>query len=111
MKFLPPVLPPIFSLLVLSAAGGSAAQAQDPVSRGQTLVAEFCASCHAVGPRGKSRHPGAPPFRMLGRSIDLDEFPRTLERGITSGHPDMSDFKFSDDDARAVRAYLRVIQQ
>jgi mono/diheme cytochrome c family protein len=106
MKF----LLPIFSLLVVLAAGGSA-QAQDPVSHGQTLVAEFCASCHAVGPRGKSRHPGAPPFRLLGRSIDLDEFPRVLERGITSGHPDMPDFKFSHDDARAVRAYLQVIQQ
>jgi|SRR5215510_2198812 len=106
MKF----LPPIFSLIATLAASGSA-QAQDPVSRGQTLVAEFCATCHAVGPRGMSRHAGAPPFRTLGRSIDLDEFPRALERGITSGHPDMPDFKFSHDDALAVRAYLRVIQQ
>ena len=52
-----------------------------------------------------------PPFRALGRSIDLDEFPRVLERGISSGHPDMPEFKFSHDDALAVRAYLRAIQQ
>jgi cytochrome c len=104
-------LPPLtFSLLAVLAAGGSVL-AQDPVSHGQVLVAEFCAKCHAVGPRGKSRHPGAPPFRTLGRSVDLDELPRALERGITSGHPDMPDFKFSPDDARAVRAYLQVIQQ
>ena len=51
------------------------------------------------------------PFRTLGRSFDLDQFPRLLERGISSGHPDMPEFKFSDDDARAVRAYLRTIQQ
>ena|SRR5215510_9316782 len=106
MKF----LSPIFSIIAVLAAGGPA-QAQDPVSHGQALVAEFCGRCHAVGPKGRSRHPGATPFRMLGRSIDLDEFPRALERGITSGHPDMPDFKFSHDDALAVRAYLRVIQQ
>ena len=31
--------------------------------------------------------------------------------GAASSHPDMPDFKFSHDDALAVRAYLRVIQQ
>ena len=104
-------LPTIASLLVVLVVGGPAAWAQDPVSRGQALVAEFCGRCHAVGTRGKSRHPDAPPFRTLGRKIDLDEFPRALERGISSGHPDMPDFKFSTEDARAVRAYLRVIQE
>jgi cytochrome c len=109
---MPPMkrLPKIVALLVVLAAGGSAL-AQDPVSHGQALVAEFCGRCHAVGTKGKSRHPDAPPFRTLGRKIDLDEFPRVLERGISTGHPDMPEFKFSTDDARAVRAYLRVIQE
>ena len=101
----------IVSLLAALAAGSSAAQAQDPVRHGQALIAEFCGRCHAVGTKGKSRHPDAPPFRTLGRKIDLDEFPRTLERGISSGHPDMPEFKFSSEDARAVRAYLRAIQE
>jgi hypothetical protein len=47
----------------------------------------------------------------LGRTVDLDEFPRALERGITSNHPDMPAIKFSQEQARAVRAYLRAIQQ
>ena len=87
------------------------AQAQDPAAHGQALVAEFCGGCHAVGVKGKSKHPDAPPFRTLGRTVDLDEFPRVLERGISGGHPDMPEFKFSHDDALAVRAYLRLIQQ
>jgi cytochrome c len=103
-------LPMIIALPAVLAAGGSA-RAQDPVSHGQALVAEFCGRCHAVGTKGKSRHLDAPPFRTLGRKIDLDEFPRVLERGISTGHPDMPEFKFSTDDARAVRAYLRVIQE
>jgi mono/diheme cytochrome c family protein len=104
-------LPTIVSLLGMVTAAGFSAHAQDPVSHGQALVAEFCGRCHAVGTRGKSRHPDAPPFRTLGRKIDLDDFPRALERGISTGHPDMPNFKFSEEDARAVRAYLRVIQE
>ena len=68
----------------------TAAQAQDPAAHGQALVAEFCGGCHAVGVKGKSKHPDAPPFRVLGRTVDLDEFPRVLERGISGGHPDMA---------------------
>jgi cytochrome c len=107
MKFLLPV----FSLIAVLTAGGLAQAQGDPVSHGQSLVAEFCASCHAIGVTGESPHPWAPPFRTLARSIDLDEFPRALEHGITSSHPDMPAIKFSQEEARAVRAYLRAIQQ
>ena len=107
MKFL---LPICSSIAVLTA--GDPVQAQDdPISQGRSLVAEFCARCHATGITGESPHPWAPPFRTLGRIVDLNEFPRTLERGITSIHPDMPAIKFSQEEARAVRAYLWAIQQ
>lgn len=89
----------------------SAAQAQDPVAQGRKIVREFCGPCHATGKTGASPHASAPPFRTFGRSFDLDQFPRLLERGISSNHPDMPEFKFGEDDARAVRAYLRTIQE
>jgi len=95
-------------VLIMTAAG---AQAQDPARHGRAVVKEFCGRCHAIGRTGKSPHPSAPPFRILGRSFDLDQLPRSLERGISSGHPDMPEFKFSDQDARDVAAYLRTIQQ
>jgi cytochrome c len=104
-------LPMIFSLLAGLTAAGPTAQAQDPVLHGRALVAEFCGRCHAIRSVGKSRHPSAPPFRTLGRNFDLDQFPRLLERGISAGHPDMPEIKFSIDDANAVVAYLRTIQQ
>ena len=91
---------------------GSAAQAQDPVRRGRALLKEFCANCHAIGRTGKSRKPGALPLRELGRSFDLDQFPRGLKRGmLVRVIPAMPEFKFNDDDARAMTAYLRSIQQ
>jgi mono/diheme cytochrome c family protein len=87
------------------------AQAQDPVQEGAKIAREFCAPCHAIGKSGKSPHADAPPFRTLSRSFDLDQFPRLLERGLASNHPDMPEFKFNEDNARAVRAYLRTIQE
>ena len=104
MKILPTVL-----LLVSVFAG--VANAQNPERRGHAVVTELCARCHAIGKTGNSPHASAPPFRTLGRSFDLDRFPRVLERGISSGHPDMPEFKLGIDDALAVTAYLRTIQQ
>jgi mono/diheme cytochrome c family protein len=108
-------LPTIIVLLIVSLLALSwfvpAAHAQDPARRGRALLKEFCADCHAIGKTGKSPDRGALPFRELGRSFDLDQFPRLLERGISSGHPSMPEFKFNEDDARAASAYLRSIQQ
>jgi cytochrome c len=88
-----------------------AAQARSPVSHGRALVKEFCARCHAIGRVGKSPLAGAPPFRTIGRSYDLDGFANRLRRGISSGHPDMPEFIFERADALAVQAYLRSIQR
>ncbi|MFN3656689.1 MAG: c-type cytochrome [Pseudolabrys sp.] len=99
------------AVLTVLLAAGTPAPAQDMTAQGRALLQEFCARCHAIGRSGASPHVGAPPFRTLGRSFDLDQFPRLLERGISSGHPDMPEFRFSEDDARAVRAYLFTIQQ
>lgn len=85
--------------------------AQEPSQSGRALLDEFCARCHAVGKIGDSPLAGAPPFRGLSRSFDLDQFSRQLQRGLLSGHPDMPEFKFSEADARAVSAYLRSVQE
>jgi len=50
-------------------------------------------------------------FASLDRRIDLDGFTRQLREGLVSGHPDMPTFRFSREDARALTAYLRAIQQ
>jgi hypothetical protein len=34
-----------------------------------------------------------------------------LREGLISGHPDMPTFRFSREDARALTAYLRSIQE
>jgi len=97
-------------LIALSLAVSGSAWAQEPAERGGTLLEDHCAACHAVGKTGASPRTTAPPFRTLSRSFDLDKFQEQLQRGLISGHPDMQEFKFSEDDARAVAAYLRSIQ-
>jgi cytochrome c len=111
MKRLPSTIMPRIACVLALLLLGSAAQAQDPSRHGRAILQEFCARCHAIGKTGNSPQPTALPFRTLGRNFDLDQFPRLLERGISAGHPDMPEFKFSEDDARAVRAYLQTIQQ
>jgi cytochrome c len=77
---------------------------------GLELAERMCAACHAVGKTGASAHSAAPAFRHLSRRIDLDVFTNQLREGLISGHPDMPTFRFSRDDARALTAYLRYIQ-
>jgi mono/diheme cytochrome c family protein len=105
-------VPLIVGLLApLSVIAAAQAQTEDPVRHGRALVGEFCARCHAVARFGKSPDRNAVPFRTLGRNFDLDQLPRLLERGISSTHPDMPDFKFSEDDAHDATAYVRSIQR
>jgi len=101
----------ILALLAASLAPLGSAQAQDPAEHGRALLQEYCADCHAIGRSGDSPDRAALPLRALSRSFDLDRFPRLLESGISSTHPAMPQFKFSNEDARAVTAYLRSIQR
>jgi cytochrome c len=98
---------------VLMAAGlaGAPASAQDLATRGKALLAEMCARCHAITQSGKSPHPAAPPFRFIGRRLDIDDLYENLREGLSSGHRDMPSFRFTREDARAVRAYLRTIAE
>ena len=99
--------------LVMLGAGQARGQdqAQDPAEQGRALLQENCARCHAIGKVDVSPVTGAPPFRIIGQSFELDKFARHLTRGIASSHPDMPEFRFDEDTANAVVAYLRTIQE
>jgi mono/diheme cytochrome c family protein len=101
---------PLLAMSLLALLPASA-WAQDPSDTGRALLQQSCATCHALGKTGDSPREGAPPFRRLGRSYDLDAFPRQLQAGVLSGHPDMPEFKFNEADARAAGVYLRSIQE
>jgi mono/diheme cytochrome c family protein len=99
----------IVSLALLLAA--TPAPAQELAARGHALLSEMCASCHAIGTSDASAHPAAPPFRIISRRLDIDALYEKLREGLSSGHADMPTFRFTREDARAVRAYLRTIEE
>lgn len=107
MRFL--AIPVIVAAITPVHAQGT--NAGDPAARGRALAGEFCAACHAVGRSGASPNASAPPFRVLGDKIELDDFARRLARGLSSTHPDMPTFRFKPEDAQAVGAYLLSIQK
>ena len=82
----------------------------DLVQRGRQILSEMCSQCHSIDKTGRSPRAGAPPFREIDLRIDLDELTDRLRKGLHSSYEDMPSFRFTREDARAIVAYLRVIQ-
>jgi cytochrome c len=92
-------------------AGAVMAQDGALERRGQELLSTNCARCHAIGRTGQSTHPEAPPFRTLGSRYPIDALAEALAEGLSSGHPDMPEFRFEVPDVDAILAYLNSIQE
>ena len=94
--------------LLTAAAPGWAADAS--VARGREIVQRNCAVCHAVGVRGASHNPEAPPFRELHTRYPVEMLAEALAEGILSGHPAMPQFVFPPRQIDDIIAYLNSIQ-
>lgn len=101
----------ILLALATTVISPSAGRAADRADRGRTLLTENCASCHAVGRTGQSPLPAAPPFRTIADRLDMDELFERMREGLSSAHRDMPTFRFTREDAHAIRSYLNTIQQ
>jgi len=100
--------------LLLSLWLAPVAQAEEDAelqSRGKAIVTKNCGPCHAVERQGKSTHPEAIPFRLIGRRYPVESLEEALGEGIISGHPDMPEFVFSGEDVGAIIGYLKSIQE
>jgi cytochrome c len=98
------------SALVAIGAVMAAAAEKDLTAKGEVLVKENCARCHAIGKEGDSPHPEAPPFRTLSSKYPIEDLAESLAEGIVSGHPDMPIFAFTPTDVAAIIDYLNSIQ-
>jgi mono/diheme cytochrome c family protein len=107
---LPRRLLPALLLLALTVGEVSAQSQRVLVQRGETLVPQHCALCHAVGRTDTSPYPNAPLFRDLSKRYPVDVLEEALAEGFTSGHPAMPEFTFSAERAAAIVAYLSSIQ-
>ena len=92
------------------AARTTAPEALTPEARGQAIVEQSCSMCHAVGRSGVSPHPGAPPFRLLSNAYPVEDLQEALSEGIRTGHIEMPEFQFTDEEAADIVASLQSIQ-
>jgi len=100
----------IAPILIIALVTAQQAIAQNS-RRGEELLTQNCASCHAIGRSGESPNKSAPAFRSLGQRYPIESLEEALGEGIMSGHPDMPEFTFDAKDVGAIIAYLKSIQQ
>ncbi len=93
-------------LLMPRAASAQRAGPDAGVGRGELLVQQKCARCHATGRADASPNPKAPPFRTVGRNYPLDHLAEALAEGIVTGDNDMPEFKFDPVDIDAILDYI-----
>jgi mono/diheme cytochrome c family protein len=96
----------VFAVLFLSAS----AFADDIVEFGRQIAETNCSGCHAVKATGASPHKDAPPFRELSSRYPLEALEEAFAEGIVVGHADMPVFRPTEDQTRALLAYLETIQ-
>ena len=102
----------LLGMLAIGLAGPAMAEkVSRDARRGEALLTNNCARCHAVGRSGASAHPQAPPFRTLSRKFKIEGLAEALAEGIFTGHPDMPEFVFEADEVGAIIDYLKSIQQ
>jgi cytochrome c2 len=89
----------------------SSLQNAGQVRIGKALVETDCGACHAVGSEGASPHEQAPAFRDLHERYDVTDLTEALVEGLSSGHPDMPEFKFEPEQAAAIIAYLKSLEE
>jgi cytochrome c len=104
------VLAPTVFAVAAHAGAAPAQEDAELLKRGQELVTQECGRCHGIGRSDASRHPQAPPFRTLSKRYPIEALEEALGEGIISGHPDMPEFQFDNDDVGAIIAYLKSIQ-
>lgn len=83
------------------------------IARGERILAQNCAACHAIGPEGESPNPASPPFRTLSENYPVEALEEALGEGILVAHDgvrQMPEFVFSPDEIGAIIAYLKSVQ-
>lgn len=105
----------MFRLIILTATalllGQGVSNAATLEDRGREIASKNCAHCHQIDPTGESKHPVAPPFRVLAQRWPLEQLEEALAEGLVTGHPDMPEFIFQPDDIDALLAYIASISK
>ncbi len=98
--------------VVLAAASSTAAQEPADVARGREVFAQWCAGCHAPGPRYPGTqalevaYKGVKPAALEARTDLVPELTRAFVRTGVSVMPPFRKTEITDADLGALAAYL-----
>lgn len=99
------------ALALCSAAGADAApQLSQNASRGHTLAAWRCSSCHAIGDEATSPNPQAPRFIDLVQRFDAAGLERRLTGFAGDRHDVMPPRELTTDEALFIAAYIESLR-
>lgn len=87
----------------------SASAAPEP-ALGERIAQRYCASCHAIGAEGESRHREAAPFRTLSQNYPIESLAEAFAEGILVGHSDMPEFRLEPAQIDALLGYIESVQ-
>ncbi len=82
------------------------AESDHIVDEGRSRVEVNCSPCHAIGAKGASPNPQAPPFRTIGGLYPMLTLRDPVSRGLAYPHRDMPKFNFSGEEIDAIIAFI-----
>lgn len=78
---------------------------------GRHLALARCGGCHAVDKStAVSPHGSAPRFADIVRMYPPESLSEALSEGITVGHEDMPEFRFTDEEVGQLITYLKSLE-
>ena len=92
--------------LMLSLPAFSAGPPDGATAKGHAILAEKCARCHAIERSGASPLSAAPAFRDLHKKYPVAVIAEALAEGIVTGHPEMPNTPFLQDEIDAIIGYI-----
>lgn len=100
----------LFALNYTNLVGTSSAEVQvfsDTAKAGTLIAKKYCSKCHAIGNEQTSQHKSAPTFVDISTKWPLSYLEEALAEGITVGHPDMPEFKFTPTEIESLLSFMQ----
>ena len=85
--------------------------AEPSVSAGKAFAQANCSHCHSIDKFTQSSLPIAPPFRTLHLRYPVESLEEALGEGLSTGHPNMPEFRLDPGQVGDFIGFLKSLEQ
>ena len=89
---------------------GNPCNAAPNVAAGKAFAQANCSHCHSIDKFTPSTLAIAPPFRTLHERYPVESLEEALGEGITTGHPNMPEFKLDPGQVGDFISFLKSLE-